>query len=66
MSEKAGRIAIHFGYYEIGTTQGLQLAYWAKKNLTLNVMALPKESSDYLDLLEKLLARKLNPLCGKH
>lgn len=62
----AGRIAIHFGYYEVDTTQGLQLAYWAKEQLTLNVMVLPIESADYLVILEKLLAKKLNPLCGRH
>lgn len=62
----AGRIAIHFGYYVKGSTQGLQLAYWAKENLILNVMALPTESAIYLDIFEKLLAEKLTPLCGRH
>lgn len=62
----AGRIAIHLGYYEKGSTQGLQLAYWAKYHLTLNVMVLPIEAADYLDILEKLLAKTLKPLCGRH
>lgn len=26
----AGRILAHLGYYKVGSTQGLQLAYWAK------------------------------------
>ncbi len=66
LTNVAGRIAIHFGYYEKGSTQGLQLAYWAKDHLTLNVMVLPNEAADYLDIFEKLLAKKLKPLCGRH
>jgi hypothetical protein len=62
----AGRISIHFGYYKVGTTQGLQLFHWANETVKLNVMILPNEAKDYLDLLEKLLANKLKPLCGKH
>lgn len=65
----SGRIAIHFGYYKNGSTQGLQLSHWAKNsrvNLKLNVLELPIESKEYLELLEKLLAKKLKPLCGRH
>jgi len=62
----AGRIATHFGYYKVNSTQGLQLAYWTNGVLTLNVMVLPDEASEYLLILEKLLAQKLKPLCGRH
>lgn len=65
----AGRIIIHFGYYKQGSTQGLQLANWSRVyngNLKLNVLALPNEAEEYLQILEKLLAKKLKPLCGRH
>lgn len=65
----AGRIIIHFGYYAKGSTQGLQLANWARNyngKLFLKVLPLPKEAETYLELLEKLLAKKLKPLCGRH
>jgi NDP-sugar pyrophosphorylase family protein len=65
----AGRIIIHFGYYAAGSTQGLQLANWSRKyngKLFLKVLPLPKEADTYLELLEKLLAKKLKPLCGRH
>lgn len=65
----AGRIIIHFGYYAAGSTQGLQLANWAREyngKLFLKILPLPQESEGYLELLEKLLAKKLKPLCGRH
>jgi|GEM_PF-1972387 len=62
----AGRISTHLGYYHVPTTQGLNLAYWAKDIITLKVMVLPKEASIYLNVLEKLYAKQLKPLCGKH
>lgn len=66
LSFLAGRIIIHLGYYKHGSTQGLQLAHWAKLPLTLNVIALPDQAKDYLNILEKLFALELNPLVGKH
>lgn len=67
LSHIAGRIYIHLGYYSKGSTQGLQLCYWANKKLTLNVVELDSKSKgSYLNILEKLFAIQLNPLCGKH
>lgn len=66
LSNIGGRILIHLGYYKVGTTQGLQLCYWAKHPLTLNVIALNNVDNDYLYILEKLFAIKLKPLCGRH
>ncbi|HBD25440.1 hypothetical protein [Flavobacterium sp.] len=62
----AGRISIHLGYYHVNSTQGLNLVYWANHNVVLNVLELPQESSIYLNLLEKLLASQMKPLCGRH
>jgi hypothetical protein len=61
-----GRIATHFGYSKHASTQGLQLQYWTKEKITVNILELPSELSDYLEVLEKLLAKKLSPLCGRH
>jgi hypothetical protein len=66
LSHIAGRINIHLGYYKNGGTQGLQLAHWAKGNLTLKVIVFPKEAEKFLPVLEKLLASHLKPLCGRH
>ncbi|MCZ8145839.1 hypothetical protein [Flavobacterium sp.] len=65
----SGRMVIHFGYYPKGTTQGLQLAHWCTTytgTLRLKVIALPNEAKEYLELLEKTLAKQLRPLCGQH
>lgn len=61
-----GRIATHFGYSKHSTIQGLQFRYWTKEKITVNVLLLPNELSEYLEILEKLLAKKLSPLCGRH
>lgn len=66
LSNIAGRINIHLGYYKVGTTQGLQLAHWSKHKINLNVLELPDHAAEYLPVLEKLLAQKLKPLCGRH
>jgi hypothetical protein len=67
---------VHFGYYDIPSTQGLQLYHWAKEigaQLKLNVAQFPEvipdskiQTKEYLDILEKLYATNLHPLCGKH
>ena len=62
----AGRISIHFGYYKVGSTQGLQLSYWAKDKLILNVMEMPETAAPFLNVIEKQIANKLRPLCGRH
>ena len=65
----AGRIIQHFGYYIKGSTQGLQLIHWAEQknlNLKLNVVEFKELPNEYLNVVEKLVAYKLKPLCGKH
>ena len=69
MSHLAGRIKTHLGYYDIGSTQGLQLAYWARNidcQVNLKVVQFEGLSNEYLNTVEKILAFKLKPLCGKH
>lgn len=66
LSFLAGRIITHLGYYKHGSTQGLQLAHWAKLPLILNAIALTHQAKDYLNIIEKLFALELKPLVGKH
>jgi len=66
LSNIAGRIFQHLGYYHIGSTQGLQLVHWSKYDLILNIIELPKEAESYLTILEKLIAMNFKPLLGKH
>lgn len=76
LSDVSGRMIVHFGYYDIPSTQGLQLYYWAKEigaQLKLNVAQFPEvipdskiQTKEYLGILEKLYATNLHPLCGKH
>jgi len=62
----AGRILIHLGYYDKGSTQGLQLVYWCEEVVTLNVLKLDPKASKYLNILEKFYANKYKPLLGRH
>ena len=62
----AGRMYIHFGYYDKGTTQGLQLAYWAKSKIKLSVIELPATAKPYLNIMEKFYAISLRPVIGQH
>lgn len=69
LSNISGRIAIHLGYYDKGSTQGLQLIHWAKNvdcKIHLKVVEFEDLPNDYLNTIEKILAFKLKPLCGKH
>jgi len=70
LSNISGRIIQHLGYYRVGTTQGLQLAHWAADSdfqIKLNVVEFDKDfPNEYLEALEKIMAHKLKPLCGKH
>lgn len=67
-----GRIIQHLGYYDVGSTQSLQLKYWARElnlNITLNVIEfenLSLEKIKYLNIVEQLYAMKLKPVLGKH
>ena len=65
----SGRFVQHLGYYKEGRTQGLQLAYFARNlniEITLHIHSLYNCPDEYLYILEKLFARKLRPICGKH
>lgn len=65
-----GRICQHLGYYKEPTTQGLQLYEFARnKNykITIKVVEFKKfNHPKYLNIIEKLVAQKLRPLCGRH
>ncbi len=64
-----GRIYQHFGLYDKGGTQGLQLNYWAncaEIRLTLKVIELDIENLKHLYIIEKMFSIKLNPLLGFH
>lgn len=65
----SGRIIQHLGYYVNGSTQGLQLIHWANKtdlDIKLNVVEFKELPNLYLNVVEKIVAHKLKPLCGKH
>lgn len=65
----SGRIIQHLGYYDKGSTQGLQLIHWAKEarvDIKINVLHFDDIQKEYLYVLEKLFALELKPLCGKH
>lgn len=65
----SGRIYHHFGLYHVGSTQGLQLKYWAnqqKTNLTLNILELKLENINHLYIIEKMFSIELRPLLGRH
>jgi len=69
LSNISGRIIQHLGYYEKGSTQGLQLVHWANqanKTIFLNVVELINIPNEYLNAIENIVAYKLKPLCGKH
>lgn len=73
-----GRITTHLGFLTkkenekriIIDKHGLQLCHWAKDinlKLQLNIFVFEnKESKDLMEVLEKQLAIKLNPIIGKH
>jgi hypothetical protein len=63
------RMFWHFGYYNVGRTQGLQLCRWAQPlNLALKITAVvfPKEAKHLIYVYEKYFAEKMNPIIGKH
>lgn len=64
-----GRINQHLGYYKIGTTQGLQLYEYAKGkdfDITIKIIEFDGIEPYLLNVIEKLLARKMKPFCGQH
>lgn len=69
LSNVAGRMWHHFGLYDKGSTQGVQLEYWAKEsNLTLNlhIYEFDFQHRQYLYILEKFQSIVLKPRLGKH
>ena len=69
LSNISGRICIHLGYYHKGSTQGLQLIHWAKNincKINLKVVEFEDLPNEYLNTIEKIIAFKLKPMCGKH
>ena len=64
-----GRINQHLGYYKVASTQGLQLYEYAKGldfNITIKVIELEGLETKYLNIIEKLVAKELKPLSGRH
>lgn len=65
-----GRINQHLGYYKSNKTQGLQLYHYAKGldfEININVVEFKDLVNPmYLNLIEKMVADKLEPLCGRH
>jgi len=64
-----GRMNQHLGYYNMATTQGLQLYEYAKGkdfNITIKVVEFEGMEAYCLNVIEKLLAKKMMPLSGKH
>jgi hypothetical protein len=65
----SGRMVHHLGYYIKGSTQGLQLAHWAKnydEKITLNIVELKNLPNEYLNVCEKILSYHMKPMCGRH
>jgi len=64
-----GRINQHLGYYHVASTQGLQLYEYAKGldfNITIKVIEFEGLEKKYLNIIEKLVAKELKPLSGRH
>lgn len=64
------RICQHLGYYDKPSTQGLQLYEYSRdKNYKIIVKVIEFKRftfARYLNIIEKKVAQKLNPLCGSH
>jgi len=64
-----GRMIQHLGFYKVKRTQGLQLFYWAKElnlNIKIHLYEFDSGFEDLVEIFEKELARKINPILGKH
>jgi hypothetical protein len=63
------RLFWHFGYYNVGRTQGLQLCHWTRDfslDIDINVITFPQEVDTLIEVYEKYFAKCLNPIIGKH
>lgn len=66
-----GRLIQHLGYHKNRKSHGLQLDFWAKEiktelKLKYTVMFFEENIADDINILERILAKKLNPIIGKH
>lgn len=68
-----GRFIQHLGYHKNKKSHGLHIDFWAKEikkplMLTYTVMFFEEEMADYIEILEKVLARneEFKPIIGKH
>ncbi len=69
--EVGGRLVTHLGYYQSSGNHGLQLAFWAKElrpplMLNIHVYRFTSDMKPYIQSFEKMLAKELNPIIGKH
>ena len=64
-----GRMLQHLGYYKEAGTQGLQIYEYAKEsdfNLTIKIVEFEGLKPYALNVIEKLLAKEMKPICGRH
>lgn len=72
-----GRLITHLGFHTLknggdpisSSNHGLQLYYWAKSlslSVKFKVIAFEPEMTDLMEILERKLAKELNPIIGKH
>ena len=63
------RIVQHLGYYSCSTTQGLQLAHWAKElnlELELKFVCFDDDMAELVVIVKAYFARKCKPLLGMY
>lgn len=71
-----GRLIMHMGFHtnkkregQQSIAHGLQLRHWAKSmelKLKLHVYEFEPEMADYMEIIERLFAKQLNPIIGRH
>lgn len=66
-----GRLIQHMGYHKNRKSHGLQLDFWAKEiktelKLKYTVMFFEENIADDISILERILAKSLNPIIGRH
>lgn len=69
LSNIAGRMVQHFGYYDKGSTQGLQLAHWPDKmklTISIHIVHFDDNLGILLKALECYAAHKFQPILGRH
>lgn len=65
-----GRLIEHLGYHRDKTSHGLQIDYWIPQipnpQLSFTVFFFEKEVRNHIEVLERIVAKSLNPIIGKH